>query len=242
MPRTVQDIMNRELLAIRPDLPVKEAREILCSFQVGAAPVVDEARRPVGVVSLRDLLDSNGPAGAAQDRMSRPALCVSISATVEQAARQLARMNMHHLVVVDGAGTAVGMLSTLDALRALLDLPARHPTTFPHWDEATGTSWTDDWPLDADAPPRVPEGAGVLALTTGRLRERDAVVWAESAGDLRRLVRRLSSLPQSEDIKELVSLPGIRFRVAVVQDEDTRLRIVTLLRQRIEQTPPPGAT
>jgi hypothetical protein len=47
MPRTVQDIMNRELLAIRPDLPVKGGTEPLRHFKVGAAPVLDEGKRPV---------------------------------------------------------------------------------------------------------------------------------------------------------------------------------------------------
>jgi CBS domain-containing protein len=244
MPRTVQDIMNRELLAIRPDLSVREARELLRSFQVGAAPVLDEARRPVGVVSIRDLFDGDGLGETAQERMSRPALCVTISATVEQAARQLASTDMHHLVVVDGTGAAVGMLSTLDALRALLDLPARHPKTFPHWDPDTCVSWTDDAPLDTESSRHVFEGAGVLMLRAGRLGERDAVIWVESSGNLRERVRRLSFRLEVEEpaLKRALSIPGIRFRAAAVSDEAKRSEIVLLLRQRIEHTPAPGTT
>ncbi len=242
MPRTVQDIMNRELLAIRPDLPVREALDLLRSFRIGAAPVLDDARRPMGVVAIRDLLDE--ASGAAHERMSRPALCVSISATVEQAARQLARMDLHHLVVVDGTGAAVGMLSTLDALRALLDLPTRHPKTFPHWDDATEVSWTDEWPLEPDAVQHAPEGAGVLVLATDHLGERDEVVWAESAGQLRQRVRRLATAPQEEraELREILSLPGLRFRAAAVPEEASQERIVVLLRQRMDSTPPPGGT
>jgi hypothetical protein len=243
MPRIVQDIMNRELLAIRPDLPVREALELLHSFQVGAAPVLDEARHPVGVVAIRDLIHADAGGGTAQDRMSRPALCISISATVEQAAQQLARMNMHHLVVVDGMGIAVGMVSTLDALRALFDLPARHPKTFPHWDETTGASWTEDWPL-ADAPSQLPEAGGVLALTTGRLGEREAIVWAEAVPNLRERVRRLSSAPLEQEpaLRKVLETPGIRVRAAVGRDEATRLTIVGLLHDRIKHAPTPGTT
>jgi CBS domain-containing protein len=242
MPQTVQDIMNRELLAIRAELPIHEALELIYSFRVGAAPVLDESRRPVGVVSIRDLLGPN--AGTAQDRMSRPALCVSVSATVEQAARQLARMDLHHLVVVDGAGQAVGMLSTLDVLRALLEVPARHPQTFPHWDEATGVSWTDEWPLDPEGLSHAPEGGGVLVIATDRLGERDKLVWVEAAERIRDRVRRLTAPtpPDETGVREALAMPGVRFRAALVPDQGTRAEVVAALRKRMELAPPPGTT
>jgi hypothetical protein len=206
--------------------------------------VLDESLRPQGVVTIRDLVDEDMDGSTVDQRMSRPAICVSISATVEQAARQLAGMDMHHIVVVDGTGAAVGMLSTLDALRALLGLPARHPHTFPHWDDATEVSWTDEWALDADAAHHAPDGCGVLALTTGRLGERDAVLWAEAASNLRERVRRLAMFPEGEELalRKVLGEPNLRFRAAAVGDEDARLRIVSLLRNRIDATPAPGAT
>jgi hypothetical protein len=176
--------------------------------------------------------------------MSRPAICVSISATIEQGARQLADMSLHHIVVVDGAGTAVGMLSTLDALRALLELPARHPATFPHWDEATGTSWTDEWQLNDDAPSHLPESPGVLVLSAGRLGERDTVLWVAAAENLREQARRLvsSPTPQEKALRDVVATRSARFRASVVPDEASRDDIVRLLRSRMAFTPAPGAT
>jgi CBS domain-containing protein len=240
MPRTVQDIMNRELLAVRPDLPAPEARELLCGFRVGAAPVLDDGGRPLGVVAIRDLLSD---AGTAADRMSRPAICVSISATIEHAARHLADMSLHHIVVVDGAGVAVGMLSALDALCALLGLPVRHPATFPHWDEATARSWTDEWVLNEDAPSHLPESPGVLVLSAGRLGERDAVLWVGAAENLREQMRRLlaSPGPQEKELRDVVATPGARFRASVVLDEASRDDIIRLLRSRMAFTPAPGA-
>jgi CBS domain-containing protein len=238
----VQDIMNRELLAVPPSLPVREAMELLRTFRVGAAPVLEESGRPIGVVSLRDLVD-DGKGRTVEDRMSRPAITISLSASVEQAARQLASMDMHHIVVVDGAGSAAGMLSALDALRALLDLPARHPATFPHWDESMEVSWTDEWPVDVDAVPRAPAGPGVIALVTGRLGERDAIVWVESSGSLPDRLRRLVTGQDGEpELRKVLSQPGIRFRAALVRDEAARVRIVAVLRQRMEAAPAPGAT
>jgi CBS domain-containing protein len=242
MPRTAQDIMNRELLGVRPDLPVHEARELLRSFRIGAAPVLDDARRPVGVVSLRDLLDSGG---TARDRMSAPAICISVSAPIDAAARQLARADMHHLVVVDGTGAAVGMLSTLDVLRALVDVPTRHPQTFPHWDEATGTCWTDDWPLDEEYVAYAPAATGVLALTTGRLGERNEVLWVEACDDLRARVLRLASSAAAEEttrLRRVLETPGLRFRTVTVGNASAQNRIINVLQDRIDHAPPRGAT
>jgi predicted transcriptional regulator len=71
--------------------------------------------------------------------MTRPAVCVEGSTAIEVAARRLALADVQHLVVVDSSGAAVGSVSVLDVLRALLGIPAHHPATFPHWDAATQT-------------------------------------------------------------------------------------------------------
>ena len=202
MALTVNEIMNRELLAFRADLPAGEARELLRSFSVSAAPVIDEGRRPLGVVSMRDLLPS---IGTAEERMSRPARCVGSSMSIEDASRQLARSDLNHLVVVDATGLAVGMVSSLDLLRAILGMPTRHPATFPHWDEATEASWTDDLLLDEEGSAQAPDRPGVLVLSTGHLGERDSIVWAESCcGSVRTRARELALLPREQ--------PAVRLR------------------------------
>jgi CBS domain-containing protein len=233
--------MNGELLAVRPDLPIAEVRDLLRSFGVGAAPVLDEARRPLGVVSVRDVLDGEG---AARDRMTRPAICVESSTPVEEAARRLAGTDMHHLVVVDGSGVAAGMLSTLDLLRAVLGMPARHPAAFPHWDESTHASWTDDWPLDEENLGRAPDSPGVLTLVRANTGEQDEVVWVEACVNARARLLELSHGPtlQQPALARVLALRGLRFRTASVGDEPARARIVMLLRDRLDHLPPPGAT
>ena len=240
MARTVEEIMNRELLSVRPDLPTREALELLRSFGVGAAPVVDDARRPLGVLSLRDALDTEA---TAQQRMTKPAICVPTSTTVEDAARRLGRTDMHHLIVVDGAGTAVGMLSTLDLMRALVGLPARHPQTFPHWDEATKVAWTDEAVLDEEGALAAPEAPGVLVLSTARLGDSDASLWVESCADIRKRVRELvEGHPTEPVLARVLALCNLRYRAAVVADESARERVVAILRDRLDHVPPLGAT
>jgi CBS domain-containing protein len=241
MARTVQEIMNRELFAIRPELPVTEVRGFFRSLHVGAAPVLDGSRRPLGVLSVRDVLDGDGTAG---ERMTKPAICVGMSTSIEEAARRLAHTSMHHLIVVDGAGAAVGMVSTLDFLRALLGMPAHHPDTFPHWDEATHVSWTDDWALDDENLPRAPAGPGVLVLVRANAGDPDEPVWVEASPDVRARLHELTEAPvrQPTVLARMLALRGLRFRAATVGDQASRDGIVALLRDRLDHQPPPGAT
>jgi CBS domain-containing protein len=242
MARTVGEIVNRELLSVRPDLPAREIAALLRSFSVTAVPVVDAARKPLGVVSIRDLFDS--AEGTASSRMSRPAICVADSTTIESAARHLARTDMHHLVVVDGSGSAVGMLSSLDLLRGLLGMPARHPATFPHWDEETQVCWTDEWMLSENECAQAPSAAGVLVLISGESGQRDTIVWAEDCANVRERLSDLFSRPTEQEpaLANCLGRSTLRARAAAVSDEASRHRIVRVLRDRIKHTPPPGAT
>jgi hypothetical protein len=233
--------MNPEVLTLRPDMPLVEARHQLRSFGVSAAPVVDEDKRPVGVLSVKDILDGNGTAA---DRMSRPALCTPSSALVEDAARQLAATRVHHLVVVDGAGATVGMLSTLDALRALLGMPTPHPASFPHWDASTETSWSDDAVLDADHADGAPTGPGVLVISTSFVGEPETVMWVESCEDVRARALAMLTWPMQQEppLVQVLARPGLRFRAARLVDEAKRARVLATLRDRMDHMPPPDAT
>lgn len=241
MARTVDEIMNRELLSVGPDTQVREVRELLRSFRVGAVPVIDEASRPLGVLSLRDLFHADGTAG---ERMTKPAMCVSTSAVIDKAARQLAATDRHHMVVVDGAGVAVGMLSTLDLLRGLLGMPTRHPVAFPHWDDATQVSWSDDWPLDEDGCTHAPDAPGFVLLISGGPGERDVAMWTEACASIRARAVELASQPATwpPSLEAHLARPGLRFRAAVVFDDSERQRIAALLRDRLDHVPPQGGT
>lgn len=241
MARTVREIMNREVLTLRPEVALREANHLLRAFGVSAAPVVSDDGKPLGVLSVRDDLDTEG---RAKDRMARPALCVPSSALVEDAGRQLASTAVHHLVVVDGSGVTVGMLSSIDLLRAVLGMPTPHPPAFPHWDEATETSWSDDRPLDEENASSAPPGPGIVALVTSYVGEPDSLVWAEECRDLRSRTLDMAADPmhQTAALVHVLAHRGVRFRVARIPDEAQRTRTLALLQDRLEHLPPPGGT
>lgn len=125
---TVSSIMNPKLLYIRDGDRLSIARSQILRFGVTAVPVLDEAHRPVGIVSLRDLSSDDD-----EIKISTPVTTVKASASVEEGARRLAEANVHHLVVVDDDGLAVGMASALDFLRAMLHMEPRHPASFERY-------------------------------------------------------------------------------------------------------------
>lgn len=123
--KTVRDIMNAKLLYISQGERPSLARRHILSFGVTAVPVLDETHRPVGVVSLRDLQRTD-------DEVQPPSIVATVKETdtIEEGAKKLAATDFHHLVVVDAKGVAVGMVSSVDFLRALLGLEPRHPKAF----------------------------------------------------------------------------------------------------------------
>jgi CBS-domain-containing membrane protein len=125
MARTVAEIMNPKLLYILEGDRLSMARTQILKFGVTAVPVLDEAHRPTGVVSLRDLARDDEHVTP-----STPVLTVQSRASVEEGARLLAEYGVHHLVVIDAKGTAVGMVSAVDFVRALVGAPISHPPAF----------------------------------------------------------------------------------------------------------------
>lgn len=121
----VADIMNPKLLYILAGDRLALARSKILEFGVTAVPILDDEHRPVGVVSLRDFSQTDGVVKATE-----PARVVRDDATIPEAARVLADYGVHHLVVVDARGIAVGMVSALDFVRAFAGLEAKHPTAF----------------------------------------------------------------------------------------------------------------
>jgi CBS-domain-containing membrane protein len=138
---TAADIMTANPVSLRADATVREAIALLTDRSIGAAPVIDEAGRPTGVVSKSDILlhdRENGTHLAAErkrmpeafhveeadsatvgDIMTPVLFAVSPETSAEEVVRQLLTLKVHHLFVVDDTGVLVGVISTSDVLRRL---------------------------------------------------------------------------------------------------------------------------
>lgn len=225
----VEEIMNPEVLTLRPDDTVKHARRELLATGVSGAPVVDSDKRPLGVVSLRDLMQEREVL-TVRESMNAPALTIDARSPILEAARLFAETGYHRLVAVDAKGFTVGILTPSDVLRGMLGLPSLRPPTFPHVDAETDQVWTDVLPFHLDHVEAAPNHPGVFVLIHGGAGRAERIVWVEATTDVRnRLLAILDgALPKS---LELLRLAGeLRFRAARIDNVETRARVLTTLR------------
>ncbi|MEO6086861.1 MAG: CBS domain-containing protein [Umezawaea sp.] len=141
---SVDQVMTREVVAVRTATPFKELVELLDSKGFSALPVVDDRNRPIGVVSEADLLAKEEFLGgtapspalfadrARKDRwrkahgvlagevMTTPVITIAPDASVSGAARQLARSGVRRLFVVDANGALAGVVARRDLLGLFL--------------------------------------------------------------------------------------------------------------------------
>jgi predicted transcriptional regulator len=157
---TVREIMSSRVLAVSPNLSIRELSRLLLEAHVSGAPVVDELGQPIGVVSKSDILDRIhnqeatygmdkvfyrsafglaeplGPGfhidaeteGTVEEIMTPLVIKVELETPIEVAARLMAFENVHRVLVVD-KGRMVGILTSMDIVRAVAGAKAR--TTNP---------------------------------------------------------------------------------------------------------------
>jgi CBS domain-containing protein len=236
MARTVEEIMNRELMSLRRGEEIEHALSYILALAISGAPVVDDNGIPVGVVSFRDLLTRNA-GGLVGDCMTSPAVTVKRSATIQEAARIFSERGFHRLIVVDDEGHAVGIVSVLDCVRGLTGMPASHPAGFPHYDRRAGLTWSDDTLFDLEHLHTAPEGAGIFVLLVGGANLTETDVWIEPSRCVRARLRRILTLPQSDRrLATLVKRYGdrLRFRAAAVPDSTRRREALNRLREHTD--------
>ncbi len=148
-PRRVSELMNPDVVTLRPDQSLLEAQQVLSSKSVSGAPVVDAAGRVIGVVSQNDLVrnaahpDTVAQAGQffssvedyadlgttlvapssqrISDVLTPRVYSVSRDTGVAVAANIMRERRIHRLLVIE-KGVLVGVVSSLDLLRVVEEL------------------------------------------------------------------------------------------------------------------------
>jgi CBS domain-containing protein len=123
----VRDLMSLEPVTVRGDAPLAVADRVMRDFGVSGLPVVDRDGALVGVLSRTDVMALAGDprVDAWQGKsvaatMTAPGLTVEADASLAEAAAQMEEHRIHRLVVVEPeGGHPIGILSTLDLVRAI---------------------------------------------------------------------------------------------------------------------------
>jgi CBS domain-containing protein len=114
------------VIAVPPETPVPEVLSILRRHRIGAVLVMDAARRPLGILSERDIVFALAEKGAAVLEMTAEALMTPDpvtahpATTLEEAMQMMTDGRFRHIPVVDEDGRVVGLVSIGDVVKARL--------------------------------------------------------------------------------------------------------------------------
>jgi CBS domain-containing protein len=114
----VRDIMSKEVKVVRPDTTVKEVVATMNKFDIGSIIVV-QGERPVGIITERDILRRLVEPCLAPETltarhiMTSPVTTISETATIEEAAKLMAKKRVKRLPVMSNE-KIVGIVTFTD--------------------------------------------------------------------------------------------------------------------------------
>ncbi len=121
--RTAADLMTPNPVSISRAASVREAAAFLTARGISAAPVIDDAGRPIGVVSRSDILIHHQ--APAVDRtpvhsvMTPAVFSVRPDTPAVEVIETMVGLGVRRVFVVDDAGVLIGVVSAFDVLRKL---------------------------------------------------------------------------------------------------------------------------
>jgi CBS domain-containing protein len=111
-----KDIMTRDVVTVRPHMPVKDVATRMVQHRISATPVVDARGKLVGIVSEADILSRKGK--QARTIMSKQVVCVEEETSVAEIAEVMVMHGVNRVPVMQGS-TMVGVVSRADIIRAI---------------------------------------------------------------------------------------------------------------------------
>lgn len=147
----LRQVMFQDLVCARRDLDIEEVIRLMVDRHLGCIPVVDDERRPIGMITKYDIVEhvnaflrsvANGSplptdlaARTADEVMMPLALTLDEDATIGDAASLMTCEDLHHVLVVARSGSLVGVVSSKDIVSWLV----RNDGLMPWRDEPAGS-------------------------------------------------------------------------------------------------------
>jgi CBS domain-containing protein len=117
----LMDVMADDVACVREDVRLADAARLMLARSVRALPVVDEARRLVGILSKSDLVRGEVE-GKRADALVSSVMTPLVhglpeDAPLAYAISLMSNQSLHEVPAVASDGRVVGMLTAVDALR-----------------------------------------------------------------------------------------------------------------------------
>jgi CBS domain-containing protein len=124
---SVGKICTRMVAMATPVESVRAVAKRMGEYSAGTVVVVDEARRPIGILTDRDIALRCVASGESADALSvstvmtTPVRTVSENAPIEDAVGTMKRLGVRRLPVTDATGTLAGLVALDDVLSLIAE-------------------------------------------------------------------------------------------------------------------------
>jgi CBS domain-containing protein len=118
----VRDVMTKEPRVVRRDTNVQEIVATMNKYDISSIIVVEE-KRPVGIVTHKDILSKlvqariPPDAVTAREVMTSPVVTISEESSVEEAARLMSKKHIKKLIVTGNNNELAGIITSSDIVR-----------------------------------------------------------------------------------------------------------------------------
>ena len=116
-----KDVMSRKVVTLTPGLPLAKAAALFEKHAISGAPVVGPDGGLIGILSQTDILGARRPGLRVEQAMTPWAVSFEEDTPVRELARQMRAKRIHRVVITRG-GAICGIATSMDLLRALVDL------------------------------------------------------------------------------------------------------------------------
>lgn len=120
-------ILNEKPYLCKPEAPVAEVVRQMQSRKIGSVVVVDADAKPIGIFTERDLMmkvygnSQAKDSDSVQKYMTVNPQVIQVTDEMDRAARLMRVGRFRHLIIVEGSGKVVGVLSIKDLLEFMVD-------------------------------------------------------------------------------------------------------------------------
>ena len=115
----VRDVMTKDVRVVRPDTSVKEVVATMNKLDIGSIVVV-QGERPVGIITERDILKRivepclDPETVTARQIMTSPVVTIDENASINEAAKLMAKKGVKRLLVTRNNDELVGIITFTD--------------------------------------------------------------------------------------------------------------------------------
>jgi CBS domain-containing protein len=130
----VTNLMTKRVITITENQPLQEASKLMYQNNIGSIIIIKSGDKnenenvPIGIITERDIARIVGftstfsPTIPISELMSKPLLTATSGSTLKEAADLMQQNNIRRLPVLDSKGKLVGIITSKDILKSVMDI------------------------------------------------------------------------------------------------------------------------